>query len=364
MRYRSTLVYGTSWVGDAVMSLGAIRALKRSLRDSEPEARLTVLTRPRARELYDACEAVDGVIEYDPHGSDGGASGFLAAAGRIRGGGFDVCVLFPGAFRAAAVVRWAGVPERWGYATEGRGLLLTRRVPPAPRPFGRHQSFYYMDLLSALGVPRQEPDSSLQATPDMLARGRALLESEGFGFDRPLVGVHPGTTNSRAKRFRPSRWGRAAETIAGEMGARVAVLGGSGEDELADEVRASLSELREAPLMLNGRTSLGELIGVLSQLSLFLTNDSGPMHLAAALGTPTVAVFGPTDPRETGPSGGQARVVREPVDCSPCLFRDCPIDHRCMERVSPERVAGAALSLLSSARHEDSNTAPVPGLCG
>jgi heptosyltransferase-2 len=121
------------------------------------------------------------------------------------------------------------------------------------------------------------------------------------------------------------------------------VLGGPAEEALAGRVADALDE---PPILLAGRTSLEELMGVLAELTLFLTNDSGPMHLAAALGVATVAVFGPTDAAETGPVGVRSRVVREPVDCSPCLYRDCPIDHRCMTRVSVDRVLGEATELF------------------
>jgi heptosyltransferase-2 len=339
------------------MSLGAIRTLKRYLSAREPNAKLTVLTRPSPREIYDACREVDDVLLYDPSGAERGLAGFLSTARAVREREFDLCVLLPGAFRAAALVRWAKIPERWGYATDGRGMLLTRRVAPPPRPFGRHQSHLYMDLLSALGVTREEPDTALRATPKMLELGTALLEREQCRFDRPLIGVHPGSTNSRAKRWSPLGYARAAREIADARGGRIVVLSGAGEDELADAVREALvSDGGESPIMLAGKCSLGALMGILSRLSLLLTNDSGPMHLAAALGTPTVGVFGPTDPTETGPAGSHTRVARERVDCSPCLFRDCPTDHRCMERLSPERVVEASLGLLPPTSHDVSSS--------
>ena len=362
MKMDSILIFAPSWIGDSVMSLGAMRAVRKA----HPNARLVVLTRPWVQELYAGCDVVDETILYDPHGADRGVSGFLRAARRVRVEGFDVSILFPNAFRAARRVRVegfdvsilfpnafraafliyaAGIPERWGYATEKRGLFLTKRVPPAPRPFGRHQAHFYLDLLGGLGLRVAEPDLSLRATEEMRRAGGALLEREGFK-GGPLVGVHPGATNSRAKVWQASRYAEVASKLAETRDGQVVILGGVTEGLLAEEVRAGVP--KERVLMLQGKTSLGELMGVLSELSVFLTNDSGPMHLAAALGVPTVAVFGPTDSRETGPYSSIARVVREPVECSPCLYRDCPIDHRCMERVTPERVYEEALALVSS----------------
>lgn len=340
MTVRSVLVYAPSWIGDAVMSLGAVRLL----RASYPDARLSVLTRPWVQDLYDGCDVVDDAVLYDPRGADRGAAGFMRAARRVRRGRFDVAVLFPNAFRAAALIRASGVPERWGFATESRGLLLTKRVPPAPRPFGRHQSYYYTDLLTGLGLEVGEPDTSLVATDGMRATARRLLESEGWT-GGPLVGVHPGATNSRAKVWKASRFAEVARKLADVHDAQVVILGGKTEAKLATEVERGLPP--ERALMLQAKTSLADLMGVLAELSVFLSNDSGPMHLAAALGVRTVAVFGPTDARETGPASASARVVREPVDCSPCLYRDCPIDHRCMERITSERVFDEASALVT-----------------
>jgi heptosyltransferase-2 len=190
-----------------------------------------------------------------------------------------------------------------------------------------------------------EPDTTLTAPPAMRDAARTLLERNGWS-GGALVGVHPGATNSHAKLWTTSRFAAAARKIAESQNAQVVILGGPTEGVLAEEVQRGFPS--DTAVMLQGKTSLGDLIGVLAELSVFLCNDSGPMHLAAALGVKTVAVFGPTDARETGPRGAHARVVREPVDCSPCVYRDCPIDHRCMERITPERVHDEALALVST----------------
>jgi heptosyltransferase II len=337
----SILVFAPSWIGDAVMSLGAVRLLRKE----RPEARLVVLARPSLTDLYEGVSEVDATLRYDPRGADRGVAGLRAAAIRVRSERFDACLLLPNAFRAAAFARLAGIPERWGYATESRGFLLTRRVPPAPRPFGRHQSYYYLELMSGLGFRVSTPDVGLKVGEGTRRRARLLLEREGWDGKTPLVGVHPGASGSRAKIWSASRFGDVAGKLAGTMGARAVILGGVSESALALEAEAALGG---APLRLQGKTSLGELIGVLSHLSLFLSNDSGPMHLAAALGVPTLAVFGPTDPNETGPLGPRAKFVREPVECSPCLYRDCPIDHRCMERIGVARVYEEAMGLVGA----------------
>lgn len=338
--HENVLVYAPSWIGDAVMSLGALRVL----RQHHATARLTVLARSWVRDLYEQMDSVDATIEYDPRGEHRGIGGFLNVAERVRRERFDACLLLPNAFRAAAFARVARIPERWGYGTEGRGFLLTKAVAPAPRPFGRHQAYYYVELVSALGFESEgEPKLDLRVSEETAERASRRLHEAGWR-GGPLVGVHPGATNSRAKIWPPARFAEAAEKLADAREAEVVVLGGPSEAALAAEVRAGLGD---RAIALDGKTTLGELMGVLSRLSVLLTNDSGPMHLAAALGTPTVAVFGPTDPRETGPFSAAASVVREPVACSPCNFRDCPIDHRCMQQVATSRVVAEAEALCS-----------------
>jgi heptosyltransferase-2 len=320
------------------MSLGALRSLRRAY----PDSRLTVLAKPWVEELYEACDGVDAILRYDPR-KDGGIRGLLRTARRLREAKFDAAVLLPNSFRSAAIVWAAGIPERWGYAEDGRGLLLTRGVPPAHRPFGRHQAYYYLDLLRHLGVETGQPDTHLSLTDTMRGRATELLQAHRGRPGQALVGIHPGATNSSAKRWIPERYAEVAERLAASHDARIVVLGGPEEEVLAEEIRAHL----ETPsLSLAGQTSLGELMGILGSLSILISNDSGPMHLAAALGTPTVAVFGPTDERETGPLSRKARVVRHHVECSPCLLKQCPIDHRCMERVTVEDVYSASVDLL------------------
>jgi heptosyltransferase-2 len=339
----SILVYSPSWIGDSVMALGALR----SLRIHYPSAKLTVLAKPWVEELYQGCEAVDGSFRFDVKGAHAGPRGFVRLARALNRWRFDLAVLFPNAFRAAAVARAAGIPERWGYGTDGRSWLLTRSVPPAPRPFGRHQAHYYLDLIRALGIRPGPPNIGLATTPSMGEQAIKLLRTSGWHLGEPLVGLHPGATNSSAKRWVPERYAAVGDRLADGLGARVVLLGGPNEVALAEEIR---SLMQKPTLFLAGETSLGELMGVLESLAILVTNDSGPMHLASALGVPTVAIFGPTDERETGPLGRNARVVRQQVECSPCLHRECPTDHRCMSRVQVDEICQVAMELLEGQR--------------
>ncbi|MFQ5790269.1 MAG: lipopolysaccharide heptosyltransferase II [Acidobacteriota bacterium] len=353
--FASILIYAPSWIGDAVMSLGAIRYL----RGAYPKARVVVLARPWVADLYQCCEAVDGTLSYDSRGAHRGALGFLRAARELKEARFDLALLLPNAFRAAALVRASGIPERWGYATEGRGFLLTRPVPPAPRPFGRHQVFYYLDLLRSLGVPVGKPRYDLALTDAMSRRAADLLGRRGWhGRQERLVGIHAGATNSSSKRWLPERYAEVGARLAASHDARIVLFAGPEEADLAGEIASRLAPPR---LMVAEGTSLGELMGLLGSLSVLLTNDSGPMHLASALGVPTVAVFGPTDERETGPLGPRAQVVRQPVECSPCLLRECPIDHRCMLQIEVAEVYQVAVGFLDKdTRAEGRTQAALP----
>jgi heptosyltransferase-2 len=321
------LVRAPNWVGDVVLSLPALRDLRRSF----PAARLSVLARAWVADLYRAVPEVDKVVESRGHGSD---------VASLRGA-FDLAVLLPNSFATAFCAWRAGVPERWGYATDGRSPLLTRRcrVPVTVR--GRSQVYYYRAMLEGLGLRCEgPPDASLACPERWAADGEALLGGPG-----PWIGVNAGAAFGTAKRWLPERFAAAAELVARRLGARVAIVGGPAERPLSEAIAA---QLRVPARVLAGETTLSSLVGVLSKLRLLLTNDSGPMHLAAALGTPLVAVFGSTDASETAPVGGRARLVREEVACAPCLLRECPIDHRCMTRIDADRVARAAIGLVNA----------------
>jgi lipopolysaccharide heptosyltransferase II len=321
------VVRAPNWIGDVVLSLAALRDLRRNF----PRARLEVLARAWVADLYRAVGEVDAVRI---------AQGVRADADALRGA-FDAGVVLPNSFGSALALWWARVPERWGYATDGRRPLLTRapRVPPQVR--GRSQVYYYRAMLAGAGLRvSAAPDVSLRCPPEWTESAGAdrLLGKDGGG---DWVGVNPGAFYGTAKRWLPERFAAVADSLAAR-GARIALVGGAAERPIGEAIAA---QMRAPARVLCGQTTVPELVGVLARLRLLVTNDSGPMHLAAALGVPVVAVFGPTDWRETHPVGEAHRVVREPVHCSPCGLRECPIDHRCMRRVSVDRVLGETAPL-------------------
>jgi heptosyltransferase-2 len=320
------VVRAPNWIGDVVLALPAVRDLRRNF----PGARLEVLARPWVAELYGAVRQVDATRTSASSAGDADA---------VRGS-FDAAVLLPNSFASAWAMWRAGVPERWGYATDLRGPLLTRAGAVPREVRRRSQVYYHRAMLAAVGLRvTATPDASLVCPPEWAERAKGLLGGEG-----PWLGLNPGAFYGTAKRWIPERYAAVGDMLARRTGARIAILGGAAERGIAESIAAGM---RAPARNLCGETGLPELVGVLSRMDAVVTNDSGPMHVAAALGVPVVAVFGPTDERETGPVGDGHRIVREPVYCAPCKLRECPIDHRCMTRIPADRVAAAAEDALA-----------------
>jgi heptosyltransferase-2 len=334
------LVRATNWLGDAVMSLPAIRAI----RGVFPHAHLAVVARPWVADLYARERAIDRVIPYPVVRGIRARREFAAG---LRTGRFDCAILLQNAFDAALMAWMAGIPERVGYSRDGRGWLLTRAIPvPEPGDIPRHERFYYLELLRRAGMIERLPaveEIRLEGAADAREAGIERLKS--MGMDGPVAGVSPGAAYGNAKRWLPERFAEAAA----RLGMPVLVFGAQSERALCSEVAAWLAQAKVPAHNLAGETTLREFVDLAAACSVFLTNDSGAMHVASALGVPTVTVFGATDETGTGPTGSLARIVREHVECSPCLLRECPIDHRCMTRVTSDQVASVALDLVMRA---------------
>lgn len=330
-------VRATNWLGDAVMSLAAIRAIRQVF----PHAHIALVARPWVADLYARERSIDRIIPYT---AQKGLAARRAFAAMLRREHFDAAILLQNAFDAALMAWLAGIPERIGYNRDARGLLLTQAVPvPEPGDIPRHQRFYYLELLRRAGMIERFPETGairLEGIGEARAAGAAHLAR--LGISGSVVGVSPGAAYGNAKRWLPERFAGVAQTLAPSA---VVLFGSAGERPLCETVAESLRRGGIAARNLAGETTLREFIDLAAACRLFLTNDSGAMHVASALGVPTVAVFGATDDTTTGPTGPLARVVREHAECSPCLLRECPIDHRCMTAVTVERTAAVALNL-------------------
>lgn len=346
MEFENILVRATNWVGDAVMSVPALQAL----RSRFPRAYIAVLAKPWVAELYGREPFCDELISYSVVSGFQGGVERLRLAKRLRSKCFDAAIVLPNSFDSAAVIWAARIPRRIGYRTDHRGWLLTDPVPtPRPGEIPTHQRFFYLELLKRSGLIASYPlDGSirLSGAGSLAQRGRQRFED--LSVNLPVVGVSPGAAYGGAKRWLPERFADAAIKVARESGATVAIFGAAEEADICARVHA-LVQLRGVNCVnLAGKTTLGSFIELAAACDTYLTNDSGPMHIATALGVPTVVVFGPTDEKATGPTGEHFRIIREAVDCSPCLLRDCPIDHRCMTRIPSERVADAALAMKAA----------------
>lgn len=349
---RRVVVRGTNWVGDAVMTIPALRELRRVL----PHAHITLATRPWAEGIFRDADFLDDILIYERPGRSPGA--VLRQVREWRRRSFDLAILFQNAFEAAVIAALARVPVRAGYATDGRRPLLTHPLPLPRWRSERHEVFYYLNIVSELErmlygasiVEEHEPlmklDVSVQRKNEAL---QLLRRHAGDGAHGLTVAICPGSTNSRAKRW-PAQWyAELADRLALEKGARILLVGA--HEEL-DVSRAVAARMRHRPIVLTGRTDLSQLTAVLSTVDLLVTNDTGPAHIAAALGRPTLVIFGPTDPRTTSPFSTSAEIVRRPPDCAPCMLRDCPIDHRCMTAITPEEVFERAARMMSFAHAE------------
>jgi heptosyltransferase-2 len=323
------------------MSLPALRALRQRF----PSAEISILAKPWVADLYGREPFCDRMIPYTPgNWREKWRAGRDLAAER-----FDCAILLQNAFEAAAVAFAARIPERIGYARDGRSLLLTRAVAvPHPGEIPRHERFYYLELLRRAGIIDGFPDNDcIRLEGADAARQAGIARFREIGMGDTVVGMSPGAAYGNAKRWLPERFAEAASRVARELGASVAIFGSKDERELCTTIADATAAAISAPVKnFAGETSLAEFIDLAAACRVYLSNDSGGMHIASALGVPTVAIFGATDDTTTGPTGPLARVVREPVECSPCLQRECPIDHRCMTRVSADRVALVALDLL------------------
>jgi heptosyltransferase II len=319
------------------MSLPALQAL----RQRYPAAHIAVLARPWVAGLYGRESFCDEVIPYEAPSGWRGLNAKRRIAVELRKRRFDCAILLQNAFEAAAVVRWAGIPIRIGYNRDGRGLLLTHPIPvPLKGEIPAHQRFYYLELLKRAKLI----DAYSATSPIRLDRGPAAREW--------VIGISPGAAYGGAKRWLPERFAEAAIQLAAEFDASVALFGSKAEQELSETICTLITAAGVKCENFAGATTLPQLIEKVAACRFFLTNDSGSMHIASALGVPTVAIFGATDDQATGPTGDWSRVVRHPVECSPCLLRECPIDHRCMTGVTAANVVKAGLQLIGIKKTE------------
>jgi len=333
------------------MSIPAMREIRRIF----PGAHISLLIKPWVKDVYGAVDFIDELIEFDKEGQHRGWRGLLRMSQGLRTRQFDLAILLQNAFEAALLAWLARIPRRVGYARDGRRLLLTHPVRIDPEVLNVHQAYYYLGVLSGSGLfgERIWHNQDYRLRSDIGVReadriaAREMLGSKGIAGDDLLIGLNPGAAFGSAKRWFTDRYAEVAERLSRKYQARILLLGSRAERSIADDIARQMSI---SPVNLAGETTLGELIGLLNECHLFITNDSGPMHLAAALEVPQLAIFGSTSEIATGPLSPQAEVIKNPVDCNPCFVRECPVDFKCMTGISVERVTDAAEKLIERVR--------------
>lgn len=347
-RVQRLLIRGTNWVGDAVMSVPALKEIRRLF----PNARISLLVRPWVQDVYSAADFVDEILPFDKAGSHKGWAGLRQLVALLRDRRFDMAILLQNALEAALLAFWARIPIRLGYARDGRRPLLTHAVRIDPEVRSVHQAYYYLGILSGAGLLErrlwERPDYRMESISigvrdfDIIS-ARQILRTEGIGDGDTIVGLNPGASYGGAKRWPADRFAAVADALAAEFKARIVIFGAAGEKQIADVVAAKMAS---PSVILAGKTTLGQLMGLIRECDLLITNDSGPMHLAAALNVPQLAIFGSTSEIATGPLSAAAHVIKHPVDCNPCFLRECPTHFGCMLGITVAAVCGAARAKL------------------
>ena len=335
------------------MSLPALHELRRIF----PEAQITLACHPGISDLFIESDLVDEILLSQP-----GNFSVIRNARTWRRGRFDLAVLFQNAFAAAATAWLGGVPLRVGYNSDRRGALLTTAVALPPWKNERHESFYYLNIVAEIennifgtfSAAEVEPQFGLFVSETRKNAARRILEQAGAQVGRPLAVLCPGSVNSRAKRWPAEHYAELADRLTAS-GMDVALIGSSGEADVSRDVS---NRARQQPIVLTGKTSVAEVVAIISIADVLVTNDTGPAHIGAAIRTPTLVVFGPTNPLTTYPMSAAAAIIRHPPDCAPCMLRDCPIDHRCMTAIAPEEVFGRAVALMTKRRRNYSDKNP------
>jgi heptosyltransferase-2 len=334
------LIRSTNWIGDAVMTTPAVRAIRKNF----PDAEISILTKPWVAPVFEASPYIDNILIYDDAKKHKGFPGKLRLAKELKKYDFDAAILLQNAIEAAIITFFARIPYRIGYSRDARGFLLTHSVPCTNQIRKIHQTGYYLNILEKLGLKTDGTSLNLFVDKKDKKNAEQILERNGISKKNLLVGINPSATFGPAKQWFPERYAALSDKIQKVFGAGIIIFGGPGDAELGNRI----SENMQYPCVnLCGKTTLNEAIALINMCNLFITNDSGLMHVAAALDIPLIAIFGSTNPVTTGPKGSNSRIVRVPVECSPCLKPQCPKGHlKCMNNIDDDMVFNAVKEVL------------------
>jgi len=344
------LIRGVNWIGDAVLTLPAVQSIRRAF----PEAHIALLVKPWVSDLFKENSYIDEIILYDECYK--GIRGRIRLAKELRGMNFDTAILLQNAFDAALITWLAGIPKRIGYKRDFRSLLLTDAFPIRPEILEQHQVNYYLDLLNSAGIKTYETEPYITISETERNWAKDHLSSFFSDSTTPLIGINPGDAYGSAKRWLPERFAELIIKIFTGINGRVIIFGGESETEISNEIITEINRLkiklkiekyRSNLLIMSGKTDLRELASLISECDAFISNDSGPMHMASALLVPVIAIFGSTSPVRTGPFGHIQKIISTDIPCSPCMKRECPEEHlRCMTDITAQEVFSAVKEVL------------------
>jgi len=342
------LVRGTNWIGDAVMSVPALKQLRRIF----PDAHIALHTRTWADGLFGDAPFIDELVTFDK--GRWAVKDVYDNSQFLKGDGYDMAIVLPNSFESALTSFMSSIPVRFGYNRDLRGLLLTDPIAVPEWKNRRHEVYYYLNLISEVEkrtngrdtVSVQEPDTSLEITAAQMERARTILSGAGVDTARKLVVLAVGSTNSLAKRWPAKNYADVSRSLINDLGANVVLAGSPDEAKVAAGVAAAAGN---GVVDLVGKTQLGEAVGILGAADLMISNDMGLAHVAAAVGTPTIVLFGPTNPATTRPWGANVHVVQRDVSCEACDRNDESDRHVCARWGSVEEVVTAAKEILADA---------------
>lgn len=336
------LIRGANWVGDAIMTTPVIRAVRKNF----PSSKISILVKPWVAPVFRNNPFVDEVLIYDDKGRHKRGWGTIRLAKDLRKYHFDLAVLMQNAFEAALITFLAGIPERLGYNTDARGMLLNRCIKLDPKLKRVHLIDYYRGILKGGGLYDHGDTLDLFISDSERREAQKILQDNGIDISKPVIAINPGATGGTAKRWFPDRFAELSAKLAEHFDVKVVIFGGPGDNALGDEICESSGNVC---VNLAGKTNLAQAFALIERCSLFITNDSGLMHAAAALGINQVAVIGSTNHITTPPSNINSRIVRVPVDCSPCMKPVCRYEHhQCMDNICVDMVFKEAVDLMES----------------
>jgi heptosyltransferase II len=335
-KIKNLLIRSTNWIGDAVMTTPAIRAIRHNF----PDARINLLAKPWVAPVFENSPYIDQIIPYDY----AGALRTVKAAKMLETYGFDATILLQNAFEAAWVAYRAKIPIRIGYDTDLRKMLLTHPIHRSSKILRLHQTHYYNEILKGAGLKTQGSFLELYlSSKDHDSAMKILKDSNVYDTDF-VIGINPSATFGSAKQWFPERFAQVSDRLNKRFNSKTIIFGGPNDQELGANI---MKMMKTFAVNLSGKTTLKEAMALIARCRLFITNDSGLMHIAAALNVAQVAIFGSTNFAATGPWSPRARIVRSSLDCSPCLKKQCPLGHKaCMKAISVDKVLTTACDLI------------------